>query len=576
MADIFLSYNREDQARARQFAEAFEAEGFSVWWDVTLRSGEAYDQVTEAALREARAVVVLWSPRSVQSRWVRAEATVADRCRTLMPAMIEPCDRPIMFELTQTADLSHWRGDQADPAWVQFAIDVRAQVSRVKAAEAQVPAQQQAANLSPVLAATANAAAPERPRGRRPTLGVLPFTNRSGHAVDDWFGEAMAEDISTALTHLRGLRVLAHGLLAGYSGQVIDIRRIGAELGIDYIMEGNVRALGDTLRVTAQLVECRTGTILWNHKFDRPASQQAQLLDELVADVSAQLGVKIQNIEFERAAKATEPATPWEAVKRCWALIPRFSVDALDEAIASARKAIAMAPDYALAHSSLAIAQGVLYQLRGYQPKALIDEALGHCARALELDPNHPTVLLHVARVEGYAQRWADSMAHAQRSVDLNPHMPDARQALAGALTHFERYDEAIAQMDESDRISPRGYSLTISLRERCLLHLAAQQWDLAEAAARQLAEASPTDRYGLMTRAMLAVHADDLAAAAEAISELHRVAGEVAYESWLVTIENWCQSPAASRRSAELFERAWAAWSATHAPEGEVPSLTG
>jgi thiol-disulfide isomerase/thioredoxin len=88
----------------------FEAAGLSVWWDVTLRSGEAYDAVTEEALRTAKAVVVLWSPRSVTSRWVRAEATLADRNRTLVPARIEPCDLPIMFELTQTADLSQWKG----------------------------------------------------------------------------------------------------------------------------------------------------------------------------------------------------------------------------------------------------------------------------------------------------------------------------------------------------------------------------------------------------------------------------------------------------------------------------------
>ena len=130
MADIFLSYNREDVTIARLYAEAFEREGLSVWWDVALRSGEAYDEVTEAALRGAGAVVVLWSRRSVLSRWVRAEATIADRNRTLIPAMIEPCERPIMFELTQTADLTHWDGAADDPAWLGFVRDVREFLTR--------------------------------------------------------------------------------------------------------------------------------------------------------------------------------------------------------------------------------------------------------------------------------------------------------------------------------------------------------------------------------------------------------------------------------------------------------------
>ena len=89
--DIFLSYNREDAATARFYADAFAEAGLEVWWDAALRSGESYDEVTEAALREARAVVVLWSPRSVVSRWVRAEATIADRNKTFMPVMIEAC-----------------------------------------------------------------------------------------------------------------------------------------------------------------------------------------------------------------------------------------------------------------------------------------------------------------------------------------------------------------------------------------------------------------------------------------------------------------------------------------------------
>ena len=120
MPDIFLSYNREDQDRAKVFAEALIAQRFDVWWDVGLRTGEAYDQVTEKALKTAKAVIVLWSKKSVESRWVRAEATLADRNKTLVPCMIEPCERPIMFELTQTAELSHWKGDADDKAWQIF------------------------------------------------------------------------------------------------------------------------------------------------------------------------------------------------------------------------------------------------------------------------------------------------------------------------------------------------------------------------------------------------------------------------------------------------------------------------
>ena len=134
--DIFLSYARTDQATARIFAECFGEEGFSVWWDASLHSGQTFDEVIEQNLRDAKAVVVLWSPRSVASRWVRAEATLADRRNKLAPAIIEPCDRPIIFELTHAADLTEWAGDTSDPRWRNFMHDLR---RLVEAEEAVVP-----------------------------------------------------------------------------------------------------------------------------------------------------------------------------------------------------------------------------------------------------------------------------------------------------------------------------------------------------------------------------------------------------------------------------------------------------
>lgn len=130
--DIFLSYSREDRAAARHIAESFVEEGFNVWWDAALRSGQTFDEVIEKELRSAKAVVVLWSPRSVASRWVRAEATLADRRDKLVPAIIEACDRPIIFELTHAADLSDWTGDTSDSRWRTLVSDLQRLVGRGK------------------------------------------------------------------------------------------------------------------------------------------------------------------------------------------------------------------------------------------------------------------------------------------------------------------------------------------------------------------------------------------------------------------------------------------------------------
>lgn len=123
--DIFISYCRQERPAARLFAEAFADEGFKVWWDAVLHSGETFDEVIERELRAAKAVVVLWSPRSVTSRWVRAEATQADRLNKLVPVIIEACTLPIIFELTHTADLAEWQGDRSDHRWQSLVRDLR-------------------------------------------------------------------------------------------------------------------------------------------------------------------------------------------------------------------------------------------------------------------------------------------------------------------------------------------------------------------------------------------------------------------------------------------------------------------
>lgn len=152
MAAIFLSYSRADRPKAQVFAEALAAEGFSVWWDKVLRAGQTYDEVTEGMLRDADVVVVLWSTVSVKSKWVRTEATLGQRTSILIPAMIEEAERPIMFELTQSADLIGWDGDREDPRWKEFVIDIRRAVEQAAPVEekpvAPAPAPGQAADMT--------------------------------------------------------------------------------------------------------------------------------------------------------------------------------------------------------------------------------------------------------------------------------------------------------------------------------------------------------------------------------------------------------------------------------------------
>ena len=137
MANVFLSYSRVDRAKAQQVAAALEEDGLTVWWDKVLKAGQTHDEVTEGMLRNADVVVVLWSTVSVKSKWVRAEATLGERYSAVIPAMIETADRPILFELTQTADLIGWDGDRGEQRWADFVTDLRHAISRKAAQKAE-------------------------------------------------------------------------------------------------------------------------------------------------------------------------------------------------------------------------------------------------------------------------------------------------------------------------------------------------------------------------------------------------------------------------------------------------------
>lgn len=475
MGRIFLSYNREDQAIARVFAEGFARAGLDVWWDVTLRSGETYDEVTENALRSAKAVVVLWSQRSVASRWVRAEATLADRNKTLVPAMIEPCERPIMFELTQTADLSHWRGDDADPVWRAFLADVRGFV----ASETQAPA-------AHAIAAAQPAPPPPAPRrgkhGEAPSLAVLPFANRSGLAEDDVFSLGMVEDIIDALSQGVNLRVITSSATARFrTGAIPDLPAMARELGVRYVMEGNVRRAGDVLRVTAQLVEAESGEILWTQRFERPVSELADLQEDLVVEVSAHLHSQVERLEMARVLRKPSDLTAWECVTRSSAAFRNVTGETLLQALTEAQRAVEIAPDYGLAHAMLADAAATIYMWTQPDDPAQIGQIRATIDAALALEPDNATVLAHVAEAYNYIGRPEDAWALADRARQRSPSCGLAHYAAAVAATLLNRIDAAARHFDEELRAAPGSHTLFASWTWRGSGALRLRDWTAAQ-----------------------------------------------------------------------------------------------
>ena len=492
LTDIFLSYGRNDEATARRFAECFEREGFTVWWDATLRSGDAFDQAIERALKDAKAVVVLWSKSSVESRWVRAEATLADRNRTLVPVVIEACERPIMFELTHTQDLSRWSGDASDRTWQAVLADVRRFVG-AGGAETVPP--------TPSLTAVASTRASST--DDRPSLAILPFTNRSGERADDVFADGMVEDLIAALSLSGRIKVIAQSATIVYRKNVSDLRTIGRDLGVRYLLEGNVRRVGATLRVTAQLVEADAGAILWLQKFDRPLTDLAALQEQLVTEVAGHLGVQLERAEMEKALKKPGDLTAWEAVMRSMSVYGRLSPDSIRAGIANARKAVAVAPDYAPGHAMLAYTLATLFMYQGGRDEAMAREGRSHAQRALALDVSDPIVLASAAMGLGFLGSWHEALRYAQRAVDLNPNIAICHLSLALACLHFIRPDDAIVHVDAATILAPRGYLTYLCLSYRSMAHDQAGRYEQALLAVEQALLLHPGFTYALKDKAV-------------------------------------------------------------------------
>jgi TolB-like protein len=405
MPDIFLSYNREDQATARRFAEAFAAEGLDVWWDTTLRAGEAYDEVTETALRTAKAVVVLWSPRSVVSRWVRAEATLADRNKTLLPVTIEPCERPIMFELTQTADLTGWDGGAKDRAWLAFLADVRRFVGTGRGASAPAAAQPSA-----------------EPQPDRLSICVLPFANMSRDDEQEYFADGISEDIITDLSKVSALFVIARNTAFTFKGKSVEVPQVARQLNVSHVLEGSVRRAGNRVRITAQLIDGASGGHVWAERWDRDLDDIFALQDEISQAIVGALRLKL--LPEEKAAienRGTANLEAYDLYLRAQSISRQSDADAAQRAIALYREAAALDEGFSMAWLRLALAcANALIVAPGVDDwRRLGDEAF---ERAIASAPDAP--MIHALRGSQLflgRQDWVGAGRAFGRAIELSP-----------------------------------------------------------------------------------------------------------------------------------------------------------
>jgi TolB-like protein len=441
--DIFLSYTRDDQPTAQRFAEAFEREGFSVWWDQTLNPGEAYDKVTEKALEQAGAVVVLWSKKSVDSRWVRAEATQAGSNGTLVPVMIEPCKRPIMFELTHTADLSHWKGDSQDKAWQSYVAGLRRSL-QIGVPKAPLPAanpvrpRRRFGRGGAVTAIAALALAVvavgwwvlnrniEKPAAQavtasasavatEVTLAVLPFVNLSSDPEQEYFSDGLTEEILNQLAQIGALRVTGRTSSFSFKGKNEDLRGIADKLDVSNLLEGSVRRDGNNVRITAQLINGEDGAHLWSRNYDRELSNIFALQEDIAKDVAQALSIKLDVGDLNRSQGGTTNVEAHDRYLRGRKFQSQDERKASAQAVAQFREAVALDPTFSRAWLELGEA---LETRRLFEPgeAAAVQRDLALAReRVKALSPDAWWTRQLVAREMREAMKWseADTTIHA-------------------------------------------------------------------------------------------------------------------------------------------------------------------
>ncbi len=328
--------------------------------------------------------------------------------------------------------------------------------------------------------------APAKPgeRGEAPSLAVLPFTNRSGLPEDEVFAIGMVEDVIDALSQGVNVRVLSSSATARFAGGALpDLAALGQQLGVRYLLEGNVRRVGNDLRVTTQLVEAAHGEILWTQKFDRPLAELAALQEELIGAVAGTLKTQVYRLEIARVLRKPDDLTAWECVTRAVAAYRQLSPASVAEARDEARRAVVIAPDFGLAHAMLAVTIGGLSWILASENAGEQHNVLKHVERALALDPNDGAVLAYVGHALSTIGQHEAGLRYAGRAIQRSPQFGLAHMGSGMACEGLGRIEEAVAHYGAYLRLDSHSDVEYLAWYRIGRAQLRGRDWHAADAA---------------------------------------------------------------------------------------------
>jgi len=305
---------------------------------------------------------------------------------------------------------------------------------------------------------TPNAERPALALPDKPSIAVLPFQNMSGDPEQEYFADGMVEEIITGLSRVRAFFVIARNSSFAYKGKSPDVRQVGRELGVRYVLEGSVRKAGNRVRITGQLVDATSGTHLWADRFDGALEDVFDLQDRVTGSVVSAIEPKIRSAEIERAQrKPTENLQAYDLALRALPHMYSFSRERVEEANRLLRQATEIDPTYALAFARRAICL-YISTFQGWTPptKLLFDEIIRLVRIALEHGGADPEVLAEAAGLTGtVGGDLHGGIALAEKALALNPNSITALNRSGNLHAYAGNTDTAIDRLQQAARLNP-------------------------------------------------------------------------------------------------------------------------
>jgi adenylate cyclase len=437
VARVFLSYSRDDVDFARQLAERLGGAGHQVWWDQHIQGGSRFSAAIDHALKDAQAVVVLWSPKSVESAWVQDEAAEGRDSGRLVPVLIGETKPPLGFRQFQSIDFSGWKGEQSAP---QLAALLEAIVQLGGAGNA-------AAEVAKEVPAAA----------RKASICVLPFVNMSGDPEQEYFSDGISEDIITDLSKVSALRVIARNSAFNLKGRAVDIKEVAQMFDVSYVLEGSVRKAGDRVRITAQLIDGKGEDHVWADRYDRDLTDIFAIQDEISKAIVAALRVKLLPNEKKaietRGTSSVEAYNLYLMARQQW-VSGSFGDIRRDETIVrTCKQAVSFDPNYAEAWALMALAQA---QLRLWHGTG--EDALAAAERALAINPKLAEAHCVKAQLLEEEGKQAEANAEIETALRLDPESWEVNREAARLSFRQGAIREAIPFFEKAAALMPTDW----------------------------------------------------------------------------------------------------------------------